>query len=144
MPKVKDRERICQNCEQLFSLDDPDARKKYCCVKCMGQFHWNKQGTKYRNSDKGKQTMFAWRLRTLFGLTIDEYNQMLENQNHSCKICGIQEPMGYGWHVDHCHETNKVRGILCQKCNQGIGLFSDKVETLQKAIQYLEDSRHSG
>jgi len=47
--------------------------------------------------------------------------------------------MGYGWHVDHNHTTGKVRGILCQQCNQAIGLFKDNIFIIEKAAEYLEN-----
>ncbi|MDQ4024250.1 MAG: endonuclease VII domain-containing protein, partial [Actinomycetota bacterium] len=50
-----------------------------------------------------------------------------------CAVCGVAEPK----HVDHCHGTDEVRGLLCLNCNQGIGRFEDDVETLRRAIVYL-------
>jgi hypothetical protein len=139
MAKVKNRERACQNCGKQFSLDTSSLHK-YCSEKCRNQFHWNKQGEKYRNSEKGKRTMFAWRLKTEFNITVEQYEKMLQDQDNSCAICKRTEPTGYGWHVDHCHSTLKVRGLLCSKCNQGLGLFEDKINSLKEAIKYLESS----
>lgn len=141
--KVKDRNRICKECSKPFTLND-GGLYKYCSVECRNKTSNRSTGTKYRKSGKGKQAMFAWRLRTVYGLTVQGYEEILAKQNHSCAICERVEPTGYGWHVDHCHSTNKIRGILCSKCNQGIGLLDDKIETLKKAIKYLEDSRHTG
>lgn len=138
MAKVKNRDRICQNCGKAFSLDNSPLHK-YCSERCRNQFHWNKQGEKYRNSEKGKRTMFAWRLKKEFNLTIEQYEKILQDQNGSCAICKRTEPTGYGWHVDHCHSTLKVRGLLCSKCNQGLGLFEDKINSLKEAIKYLEN-----
>lgn len=139
MPRVKNRNRNCNHCKKAFTLGDPSTYTKYCSVQCRNRYHNNKQGTKYRNSEKGKNTMFAWRLRSQFNLSVDEYNNMLKNQQYSCAICETTEPTGYGWHVDHCHKSGKVRGILCSKCNQGLGLFSDNTKHLNKAINYLEN-----
>lgn len=80
-----------------------------------------------------------WRLFKDFNLSLDEFNAILKKQNYSCKICERTNFTGYNWHVDHCHVTNKIRGILCSKCNQGLGLFEDSIETLNKAKKYLED-----
>jgi hypothetical protein len=75
---------------------------------------------------------------TKHGITIEEYQQMLLNQNNRCAICKTNEPGGKGrWHIDHCHETNKVRGLLCTVCNTGLGMFKDDPERLQNAISYL-------
>lgn len=71
---------------------------------------------------------------------------MLESQNGGCAICGatkvVQKNTVRKLSVDHCHETNTVRGILCQKCNQGLGLFDDSIDKLTNAIQYLEKSKN--
>lgn len=139
MPKVKNRNRECLHCDKAFCLDDKNSLTKYCSVDCRNKFHNHKQGSKYRNSSKGKLTMFTWRLKKEFGITLEQYYQILQNQNNSCAICKRTEPTGYGWHVDHCHTTLKVRGLLCSKCNQGLGLFEDNPTSLKEAIKYLEN-----
>lgn len=75
-----------------------------------------------------------------YGLTYDEYLKILEQQNHSCAICNITTSGTREWHVDHCHITGKVRGVLCHNCNLLLGHSKDNVKILQKAIQYLNDS----
>lgn len=92
-----------------------------------------------KNAEKRKTQMREWRLKKEFDLTIDEFNQLLANQNHACAICRTTVPTGAGtWHVDHCHESGVVRGLLCSKCNQMLGLASDNVNILRSAIKYLE------
>lgn len=74
-----------------------------------------------------------------YGLTFVKYNEMLLSQNNSCKIClnvFAEQPC-----VDHDHSTGKVRGLLCKKCNIGLGAFKDKVVNLENAIRYLMESR---
>ena len=71
-----------------------------------------------------------------FNLTPEEYAQMLEEQNGVCAICNTP-PTTQRLAVDHDHETGKVRGLLCRKCNFGIGYLQDNVETLAQAIVYL-------
>ena len=70
-----------------------------------------------------------------FDLEHDEHERMMVEQNHCCKICGNRSTL----HVDHDHQTGKVRGLLCPPCNKGLGHFKDNVEILQKAIDYLND-----
>ena len=77
-----------------------------------------------------------------YGLTIEQFHAMLESQNGCCAICGMSDtsrkeifPL-----VDHCHTTNKVRGLLCEACNFGIGKFRDDIGRLEKAIAYLKKS----
>ena len=80
------------------------------------------------------------RIRTLrrhYGLTLEEYDQMLLDQNGVCAICF--EP-GYPLNVDHDHSTGTVRGLLCIPCNQGVGHFRDNTKFLLNAVSYLEGS----
>lgn len=73
-----------------------------------------------------------------YGITEDQYYAMIDAQNGCCGICGRSEPTFKGWQIDHCHKSNKVRGILCHHCNTGIGQFEDKIDHLFNAIQYLK------
>jgi hypothetical protein len=71
--------------------------------------------------------------------TKEEYDVMLKNQNSRCKICGISEDeLNRVLYIDHDHKTNKVRGLLCTSCNNGIGQFKDSIELLKNAVNYLE------
>lgn len=106
------------------------------------------------NTSDGLQTWCTfckgWR-RTLsqFNLTKERFREMLEAQGNSCAICGSDEP-GKGiaaWCVDHDHDCcngNRscgkcVRGLLCRKCNTGLGMFNDKLESIYNAFHYLKD-----
>lgn len=138
MPYSEIRERVCQNCGTSYTLGVDSTLHKYCKVKCRNAHHNKHSGKIYRNSDKGKASMRRWRLFKEFNLTEQDYDSMFAKQNYSCAICKTKEPTGYNWHVDHCHTTNKVRGILCSKCNQGLGLFNDDGNILMSAKEYLE------
>jgi hypothetical protein len=72
-----------------------------------------------------------------YGLTAERYDQMLVEQGHRCALCG-DENNGRTWHIDHCHDTGKVRGVLCDLCNRGLGHFRENADVLRKAAQYLE------
>lgn len=81
----------------------------------------------------------AWQRR--YGITRDDYNKLLDEQEGKCAICSTTEIGRKGhthFHVDHCHTTGKVRGLLCDLCNRGLGYFKDSEETLTKAASYLE------
>ena len=81
-------------------------------------------------------------LKRRYGLTIDEYHDILDSQGGGCGICGTDENPGYAYFaVDHCHETNKVRGLLCNMCNRGLGFFQDSHEVLDGAARYLKDNQ---
>jgi hypothetical protein len=69
-----------------------------------------------------------WRKASLkrnFGLTPQEFDAMLISQDGVCACCGCESPGGKHdqWHVDHCHATGRVRGLLCFRCNVGIGVY---------------------
>ncbi len=72
-----------------------------------------------------------------FGITSIEYDEILKRQNNVCAICNKISESGRRLAVDHDHDSGMVRGLLCGKCNRGIGLFDDNPETLEKAISYL-------
>jgi hypothetical protein len=79
-------------------------------------------------------------LNSRFGITTEQYEALLSEQNHACAICGTTEfsySRGKKPHIDHCHETGKVRGLLCGHCNIGIGQFFDNISLLENAITYL-------
>lgn len=77
-----------------------------------------------------------WRLLNLYDLSIDQYEQMIDEQDNQCAICHVSFDE-YQPHVDHDHETGDVRALLCTKCNTGLGQFQDSPELLQNAIDYL-------
>lgn len=88
-----------------------------------------------RNPQKSVQ----YHRKERYGITSEEYNAMLKAQNERCAICN-RHPSEFRrqFHVDHCHKTKKVRGLLCCSCNLGLGSFNDNVDRLQLAIAYLQ------
>jgi hypothetical protein len=75
-------------------------------------------------------------LKHRYGITPEEVDALFAKQNNKCAICYSLEP-GAAWHVDHCHDKNHIRGILCQRCNMALGLFADSTAVLEAAIAYL-------
>ncbi len=91
-----------------------------------GEKHWNWQGGKDYNLFKN------------YGITLEQYNQMSEEQNGLCLIC--KQPSGNRkLAVDHNHQTGEIRGLLCMKCNLGLGMFRHNTLILFEAIKYLKD-----
>ena len=67
---------------------------------------------------------------------------MLEIQGDACAICGTKDTGNRkAFHVDHCHDTGKIRGLLCGNCNSGIGNLRDDINLLQRAIEYLQSTK---
>lgn len=82
----------------------------------------------------------AWKLARKYGLTIEEYNQMVSDQDNRCAICDntpSTKDLGHKLHIDHDHKTGKVRELLCSDCNKGLGHFHDDINKLQAAIRYI-------
>ena len=83
------------------------------------------------------------RLKYRFDITLQDYNTMLQGQDNRCRICDIIFYDTTVACVDHCHDTGKVRGLLCSPCNKGLGHFKDSVDNMGKAIDYLLTARKS-
>ena len=79
-----------------------------------------------------------WMLLKLYGLSIENFEQLFEQQKGKCAICGRQfNERTLRPHVDHCHKTKQVRGLLCRKCNPALGSFNDDPRLLRAALRYL-------
>ena len=84
----------------------------------------------------GKRKHYA--LMASHGISLEQFNQMLADQDGECPICGTTQPGGKGWHVDHCHTTGKIRGVLCHPCNSMLGFAHDNPASLRRAADFLE------
>lgn len=103
---------------------------------------------KYANEAEAKAARaLAQRRRVLkhrYGLTLEQYDEMMEFQSGVCAICGEENESGQPLYVDHCHESGKVRGLLCRRCNTLIGCAEDSTAVLTEAIIYLAHNRTVG
>lgn len=98
----------------------------------------NRKRRELWHKNKTKEGIKNQWLKTCFGITLDDYNKMLENQNNKCAICGRDSSeFKLALHVDHDHNTKQVRSLLCSNCNTGIGCFKENIDTILKAIDYL-------
>lgn len=98
------------------------------------QRKWRENNKEYNSSRQRK-----YQIKANYGMSLDDYDAMLVGQKGQCAICGTTNPHNR-WKVfavDHCHETGKVRGLLCNKCNRGMGLLDDDADRLIKAAEYL-------
>lgn len=97
----------------------------------------------YDNRERSLANQRARRMRKEYDLEVEEYEALLIRQDHRCAICGEKETTIRGGKlqtlsVDHCHDTGRIRGLLCNTCNRAIGLFKDNVDLLRRAANYLE------
>jgi len=80
-----------------------------------------------------------------FRMRLEDFDALLEKQQGRCAICRIDEPKGKGsWHVDHDHDTNKIRSLLCHHCNLALGHMRDKPEICELAADYLTQVLRTG
>jgi hypothetical protein len=107
------------------------------CTPCKVE-----RNRRYRkeNQDLVKKIERRSKLKATYGISVEQYDEMLKAQGGGCAICGATEPDGRTRHfpIDHCHTTNVVRGLLCTKCNRGLGLFNDDAYRLERAASYLK------
>ncbi|MCR4307302.1 MAG: endonuclease VII domain-containing protein [Candidatus Berkelbacteria bacterium] len=117
------------------------------CKKCAGAA--NKEWTS-KNIEKVRQYTKKWtkenpkkmrehQRKYRYGMTPGRYDELFASQNGRCAICGSDTPGGRGvdFHVDHDHNTGKVRGLLCTNCNHMIGIAHEETSIFSKAIKYL-------
>ena len=79
------------------------------------------------------------RMRKAYGITLAEFDELLEMQGGCCAICGTDDPGAKRFACDHNHETGEVRGILCNNCNRMLGHGKDSVSILAAGIKYLAE-----
>ena len=99
-----------------------------------------KRHREYSDTPQSRNRRTEYYLNKLYGITLADYDNMLEEQEGMCGICKTETPGGSGsrFHVDHNHDTGEVRGLLCANCNLGLGKFKDSKDFLTKAIEYLD------
>lgn len=126
--------KFCPKCKQdkLFSKGLGTGGLQTYCKDCSAEY-----GAAWAKTEKGKASLRKSRLRHYYGITDADYERFLLSQNGKCAICG-QVPDLRRLDVDHNHISGEVRGLLCNQCNQAIGLFQDNVELLSSAIAYLK------
>jgi hypothetical protein len=118
----------CRACEPAI------RRKRYLARK---DAH-NDYARRYREDDPERHARYVRRhaLKKLYGITPEQWDEMYETQEGRCLICG-KKPRAKRLHVDHCHETGAVRGLLCSPCNSGIAHLNHDPALLARAIDYL-------
>jgi len=157
----------CKVCGQLKPLDDfyrsPGMRDGYrndcktcnlaaqrarydSAVSVARATRWQKANperhaafqAEYRNRPERKRAMRDLYYRREFGISADDVDVMIAAQGSQCAICGTAPTRFASWNVDHDHETGRIRGMLCSRCNQGVGLFHEDVDRHRAAADYLE------
>ena len=128
---VKEYQRKYQKKYRLANKDRLDAYYHSWCAN-------NKEKTaelsrSYYRANKQKVRAYKWKLR--YGLTHNEVYALYTSQNECCAIC--KSALNDVFVIDHCHSTGRVRGLLCNQCNQAIGLLKENAQSFLNAIDYL-------
>ena len=149
--------KICSKCKQpgqfykdmtkkdglhsICAICHTETRKKYLNLNPDVRKKRNEKSKEWRvkNPEKSKITVKNATLKAKYGITLEKYYEMLEEQNGGCKVCN-SAPLRQRLHVDHCHTTGKVRGLLCQACNVSIGKMKESPMLLRKLANYIEEN----
>lgn len=141
--------KTCLNCLLTKPLDcfgtrnsNPDGKRTWCkeCESKAAKERRKKELAE--NPDKRKFLDRVSNLKRMFGMSIEEYDKKLAQQNGVCAICGGTCVSGKRLAVDHNHTTGKIRDLLCGNCNGGLGKFKENPDIMLKAIEYLR--KHNG
>ena len=97
----------------------------------------NKLKWYHKNRERILKYKIDYQRKKKYNLSRKDYDTMVKNQNGVCAICHGLCTRHDRLSVDHCHTTNKVRGLLCDRCNRGLGNFKDNITFLNRAIEYL-------
>lgn len=127
--------KTCSMCKVEKSISEFTKRLRNkdglrsCCKQCD-----RKCSKKWRT--KNPDARYLSYVRQKYGIDEHTYKKMLVSQDYKCKICGIDGKLG----IDHCHVSLRIRGLLCKKCNTGLGMFEDNGRNLKNAIKYLDEN----
>jgi hypothetical protein len=135
----------CTNCKEHKDISEFKKSKRAkdgldsWCKKCTS-------GLRAKNLESYRKTERARELKQKYNITLQDYENMRIAQNFKCAICNKVETESYNNKlcIDHDHKTRKVRDLLCDKCNVGLGSFLDNPKSLIKASKYLIRHRSKG
>jgi len=145
--------KLCRGCGEEKALSEfhvdrgrPMSRCKVCRIAEVRAYQLSRrddpsfvEDQRRRSRESARRHGRRHHLKQAHGLTLEDYDDLLAKQGGVCAICG--EYRGRRLAVDHDHTTGRVRGLLCDPCNQGIGFLDDDVSRLRAAIRYLTRKR---
>jgi hypothetical protein len=148
--KIPDK-KFCSKCKFLTHIDNfykQNGRPVSWCKACSkkdalrryekDKEAWNIRSRNWKRAHKLRNKEYY--LIYAYGITLEDYNKMFEEQQGCCAICGRhQSELKRALAVDHSHETGKVRGLLCGKCNHALGNVNDDISILLSMIEYLNE-----
>ena len=132
--------KVCRACGESKALSEFHKKLDGHTARCKSCTSAARRGKHPPPKDRALavQRTLASFMKRKYGITFDQYNQMLAAQGGVCAICGEACITGKRLAVDHCHTTGAVRALLCSNCNTGLGKFRDNPDLLRAAALYLE------
>ena len=127
--------RKCRDCGVEAATEDALDSFVVCCDSLYGRKLQCKACKVKHSKPRDKEKLRGYKLKYRYGITLEDYANMEEAQDFSCAICNDDISKLF---VDHCHNTGRVRGLLCQTCNTGIGMLKDNASMCLKAYEYLK------
>lgn len=131
----------CKACEIQKILQWQKTSMGRIATQLAAKRYAKKHPVLQRQRELRKQNSERYRgydLKKHYGITTSEWKDLFKKQKHRCAICGCKKPNTKNlWFTDHNHQTKKIRGILCGKCNSVLGYGQDSIRILKAAIQYL-------
>lgn len=121
---TKEGWRICKECNKRRRPKYVGTESARACRRVSSK--------KYRDKDRPSYNL-KMRLKN-YGITEEQFQALLIAQDYHCRFCSESDDL----HIDHCHRTGRVRGLLCRKHNLAIGMFDEDINAMKKAIEYLE------
>ena len=141
--RVINRFKICSKCGTNVSINNYYKNKRNpsgigsLCKDCCKRIDATRNPLRIYTKE-WKANNRESRLKRLYGINQAVFEKMFEIQGKCCAICKTEVPNCNNWHIDHDHETNLVRGILCKNCNIMLGEAKDNPDILRRAAQYLD------
>jgi len=135
--------KLCNVCQEtkpfsnFYKRGDYEGYRSECkqCMQAKASRRWrNDPEFKKRGTDRNRR----WQRQNFYGLSIEDEILLQTKQNNACAICQKKFKTDADYHVDHCHATKKIRGLLCSGCNRGLGCFQDNPIALRQAANYVE------
>ena len=148
--KKKKKCTVCKEEKTLANFHNSKRSNDGKCYRCAVCDREARESYRIANKDRFREVARNKTIRHKYGIEPDEYDKMLKSQSGVCAICGTDNPNGsrsrstylLNLAIDHCHKTGRIRGLLCNNCNRGIGLLGDDVIVLRRAIEYLTKQTH--
>lgn len=141
---------LCRNCyDKLLRDRNPEYKaRQQANARKWAKEHpertkeiQRKKNEKYKNSPEIQERIYLTHVLREYELTEDQYRKLLTTSDNKCMICKNPSATGKRLHIDHCHKTNVVRGLLCNNCNWYMGKIDKDPELLERLINYSKNKK---